>query len=353
MKSILAIGNAVGYELGTRAIVLQSDSLQTSGLNLGLTMEKITGGIGNPLQGYLPHTTEFGLTLEDSLFDLSYMALNCGGDISASADVMTVVSFTTTVENTITAPTTPVAFDGDSTVYGWWKLAGAKDWNTTPITFTGSDATVSGLEVGTDICLKYTHTDSTAREFTIGGSFLPKIITLEVEWSLYATSDSADGGQAYIGKLQYIIPKFQFAGAQTYSVSSSGATTSPISGTALVNPATTCSGTGYYAKVKEVIFDKETFDNVESIMIEGSAGGFELEAEETETLKIYATYSDGTIPSLLDNSLFTFTSGTTATATVTENGGVITGVAVGTTVITVVATDDVTLETNCSVEVTA
>ena len=346
MSSILAIGNATAYDIGNGNIVAMSDSLQTSGLDLALTMDEVRGGRGNSLRGFLPHSTGFGLTMEDSLFKFEYIALNCGGDITASADVMTIVNVTTTVINQITAPSTPVAMAGETVVYGWYKLPSADSWTT--ITFTGADATVTGLAIGTEVCLKYMHNNASARQFTIGGAFLPKIVRLEVTWSLYATSDSATGGQSLIGELQFEIPKFQFAGAQSYSVSSSGTTTSPLSGSALITSAGSCTGSGYYALVKEVIYDRGTFDNVKAIMIEGSVDGFDLAVAGTETLNVYAVYNDGTSPSKLDNSLFTFTSSSGSVATVGSHTGVVVGAGAGSCVITCVATDKTSLETNCS-----
>ena len=348
MGGILAIGTGTGYDPITGAIVLTTDTIQTSGLELGLTMEEIRGGLGNSLQGYLPHTTSFALNLEDSIFKFEYMALNCGGDITASADVMTTVTLTTTVIKKKTAPSTPVAMAGETNIYGWYKLPSASTWNV--ITFVGSDATVSGLAIGTEVCLKYMHNNASARQFTIGGNFLPKIIRLEVVWSLYATG-SSNSGQSLIGELQFEIPRFQFAGAQSYSVSSSGATTSPISGNALIVSNNSCVGGGYYALVKEVMYIRATFDNVKSIMIEGSLDGFDLIVGKSETLNVYALYTDGTSPSKLDNSLFTFTS-SGAFATVGAHTGIVTGASAGTVTITCVATDKTSLETNCSFTVT-
>lgn len=346
-SSILAIGNAVIYDIKTLDVIATSESLTTSGINLGITMDEVRGGSGNALQGYLPHTTMFGLTLEDSVFKMEYMALNCGGEITSSADVMTVTTITTTELNKITAPTVPVAMAGLTKVYGWYKLPTDENWTT--VEFVGQDATVVGLAIGTEICLKYMHTDASSRGFTIGGRFLPKIVRVEMSWSLFATSDSADGGQTLIGELQYEIPKFQLIGTQAYSVTASGTTTTPLNGSALINKSAGCGVVGgYYALVKEVIYDRGTFDNVVGLLIEGSAGGFEIEAGDSEQLKVYAKYNDSTAITKLDNSLFTFTSSATGVATVGANTGIVTGVADGDATITVVATAKPTLETNCT-----
>lgn len=65
---------------------------------------------------------------------------------------------------------------------------------------------------------------------------------------------------------------------------------------------------------------------------------------------VYGIYNDGTVPTVLDNSLLTFTSGTEATATV-STAGVVTGVASGESVIEVVVTDKTTITANAVVTV--
>ena len=348
MASILAIGTATGYDLSTGAVVLTTDSLQTSGLDLGLTMEEVRGGKGNALQGYLPHTTSFKLKMDDSLFKFEYMALNCGGSITAGADVMTVANVTTSVANQITAPTTPVIMSGDTVARGWYRLQSDTTNTWTPITFTGSVATTT-IASGTAICLKYMNTNSSARQFTVAGNFLPSVIRLEVIWSLYATSDTTSS-QSLIGELQFEIPRFQFDGAQSYSVSASGTTTSPISGTALINKNPSCTNGSYYAKVKEVIYNKGVFDNVTKLLIAESDGDQTIAIAGTDTITVYGVFNDGTDTSTIANSNFTFTSSVPAKATVSSSG-VVTGVATGTTIISVVAVGNPSLTANTQITV--
>lgn len=72
---------------------------------------------------------------------------------------------------------------------------------------------------------------------------------------------------------------------------------------------------------------------------------------ETQTIKVYAIYSDGTIPSVVDNTLLTFTSGSDSIATVT-NKGLVTAASVGTTNIEIVATGKTSLSAYAVVTVT-
>jgi len=346
-KNILAIGTLTGFDKTTNDIIVKSDSLTTAGLDLALTMEEIRGGISNPIQGYLPHTSGFGVTLEDCLFDMNYMALNCGGDITSSAGVMTTETVTTTVLNTITVTNTPVALSGNTAVVGWWKLASSTDDAWTTATFTGKNLTAT-LAIGSEVCVKYVYTNASARQFTVSSAFVPKVIRAVITYTLYATSQSGTGSNAKIGELQIEIPNFQFVGAQSYSVSSSGASSSPIGGNALVTYTGSCSGAGYYALVKEVITNKDPFANCVAIGV--ADGKIDLSTTYTsEKIRVYGFYNDGTAPSLLDNALLTFTSGTPATATVGANTGLVTRVASGSSTISIVVTGKTALATTAQV----
>ena len=346
-KSILAIGSAIGKDKSTGDIIFTSNSLTTAGFDIGLTMDAIRGGLQNSIQGFLPHTTSFQVNMEDSLFDMNYVALNCGGAITTTTNVMTTETITTTVANTITVTQTPVAMTGATAVVGWYKLASSTDDAWTTLTFTGKNATTT-LASGSTVCVKYFYSNASAREFTIASAFVPKIISLYVTYTLYATS-SANSTNAIIGELQVEVPSFQFNGAQSFSISSSGATTSPMGGQALVNYTGTCSDGGFYAKVREVITNKDPFANAIAIGVKD--GDIDLAVAGTETIQVYAFYNDGTAPSKIANSALTFTSGTTATCTVGANTGLCTGIASGSSVISIIVSTKTSLSTTAVVTV--
>ena len=153
-KSIIAgVGTVRLIDTVTNQIVAITKTLVDSGFNMGVSVEDITGGSGNFLVGRYYHTSTFGLSLTDCQFDMNYLALNAGSPIIAGADVMKTETFTVTVANTITVTSTPVAFPSTTSVIGWYKVAGASDDTWTKITFTGSNATVSGLIVGTTVAI--------------------------------------------------------------------------------------------------------------------------------------------------------------------------------------------------------
>ena len=348
-KNIIAIGSFIGFDKASNDIIATSNSLTTAGLDLAVTMEEIRGGNSNPIQGYLPHSSSFSVNAEDCLFDMNYVALNCGGDITSTADVMTNETITTSVANKITVTNTPVAMAGNTAVVGWYKLASSTEDAWTTITFSGKDATVSSLPTGSVVCVKYFYSNTSARKFTVSSAFIPKVIRAVITYTLYATSQSGAGtSNAKIGELIVEIPNFQFNGTQSLSISSSGATTSPISGNALVTYTGSCNDVGYYALIKEVITNKDPFANV--TMIGVADGDIDLSSTyTTETIKVYGFYNDGTAPSLLDNSLLTFTSGTAGTATVGSHTGIVQRVAAGSSVISIEVTSKPSLSTTANV----
>ena len=67
---------------------------------------------------------------------------------------------------------------------------------------------------------------------------------------------------------------------------------------------------------------------------------------------MYAIYSDGTVPTVVDNSLLTFVSGSDSVATVDTNG-IVTAQAVGSTNISIVATTKTALSAYAVVTVTS
>ena len=76
------------FDPSTEALISTSKTLTESAINMAVTAEEARGGQGNVLLGKYYHDTSFGLTLTDQLFDLNYLALNCGGAITAGSDVI-------------------------------------------------------------------------------------------------------------------------------------------------------------------------------------------------------------------------------------------------------------------------
>lgn len=335
---VAGVGTIQLFDPSTNALILTSKTLTEEGLNFSSTAEEARGGAGNALLGKYYHDSTFGLTLTDQLFDLQYLALNCGGSIQAASDVMTNEQITIAVANTITVAQTPVAFNG--AVVGWARKSSEPDSAYKLITFTGKTATIEGASVGDIYCVKYFYNNLSARKFIVNTAYIPATVHAIATFPLFKSGTSSEQftASSQIGEIQVDIPNFMLEGAQELSLTSGGISTASLNGSALSTFSGNggCSDGGYYAIVTELIYGKSVFDNVVSLAVADS--DIDLTVGETQAIKVYAIYSDGTVPSIVDNALLTFTSSDDTIALVDANG-VVTAQATGSANIEIVATD--------------
>ena len=280
--------------------------------------------MANALLSRYLHDSAMALTLTDALSDFSYMALNVGGTIQTGADVLTVEQVTTTEANKITVKDTPQKF-GNFGVIGWYSLPSEDNW--TKITFDQDTKTanVADLPKGTTVCVKYTKTDASAEQFTVSSAFIPAQVYAVITLPLFksGTDSKQFSNSSKVGEIQVEIPNFMFDGAVDLALTSSGATTTPLSGHALATftGLEGCdSNDGYYAKLKQVTYNKDEFADVKAIVV--ADANVELKVGEKQMLQIYAIYSGIKAPKLIDNSKLTFTSSSDTFASVKPTGEV-------------------------------
>lgn len=353
MQGLLAgVANVDLFDPSTNELIVSTKTLTDSGINMAITGEEARGGQGNILLGKYYHNSSFGLTLTDQIWNLSYIALNCGGSISASADVMKVEEVTAGVGGTITVSQTPVPFTSISGTIGWYKKAVEDDTAYRKFTFTDKTATIQGVAENDILCIKYVINSSSARKFTVNADYIPSVVHAVMTIGLFKAGTTKETlvTSSKIGNVVVDIPNFQLEGAQNIGLTSAGIASVSLSGSALATFSgnSGCSDHGYYATITEDIFGLSEFDNVEAIVVENS--DIDLSTTGTEKINVYAMYSDGTVPRMLDNSKLTFLSKTTATATV-DNKGLVTAKAVGSSIIEITVTSKNTLTASAVVTV--
>lgn len=347
MKGIIAgSANVDFFDPSNNALMASSKTLIDSGLNMAITGEEARGGQGNILLGKYFHDSSFGLTLTDQIWDLNYLAMNCGGAITAGSDIITLEQVVTTDENKITVTQTPVNFTPTSGIIGWYKLSYEGDDAYKKINFVGKDATVNGLPIGSTVCVKYVVNSSTARKFVVNADYIPSVVHAVMTISLFKAGVTAETltSSSKMGEIIVDIPNFQLEGAQDFSLTSSGIASVALSGSALATFSgnASCSDHGYYAIITENIFNQGEWDNVNALAV--ANGDIELGTGESVVLQVYKLFNNGTQPSIVDNSKLTFSpsSGITVTAE-----GKVTATQSGT--IEIIATDKSTLTTGAIV----
>lgn len=330
-RQFLAGAATVDMLVGDQLIATATTLLDSS-VTVGSTAEEVRGGPGAKLLGKYYHTSTFDINLTDVLFKLEYFAFQTGSAIQQIADVFTSEQVTLGAGGSGTITGTPAVYQSYGTI-GWAAKPGSDAYQ--KITFTEKAFTVAGAKEGDIYCVKYISTDNAARQITISSSFIPSEVTLVMTANLYRAGGRGENdvnNSSKIGIVQVLVPRFQFNGSMELSMTSTGVANSPIAGSALDNPSADCSDGGYYAIITEQLSGSSWYDNVFALAIEDS--DIELATTTgTATLSVYALPLNGAAfkPPYED---LTFTSAANGTATVTQEG-VVTGVAQGSTTVTV------------------
>lgn len=310
--------------------------------------------MANALIGNFLHDSAMTLTLTDSLFSLDMLSAQLGSTITVGTDVLTVEQVTVTTPNKVTVGSTPQKF-GNFGVIGWASKVGEDEWTKVEFDIDTKTATYNGAKVGDVLCVKYAKEDASAEEFIVNSSYIPMQVYAVLTLPLFksGTDTKSYTSSSKIGEVIIEIPNFMFDGNVDLSLTASGATTTPLSGHALATftGLEGCdSNDGYYAKLKQVIYNKDEFADVKTIVVADS--NIELKTGEKQTLQVYAIYNGGIkAPKLLDNSKLTFTSSQQSYATVGSHSGEIEAVAAGTTNIEVMVTNKTELTAVAVVEV--
>ena len=327
--------------------IFTSKTLQESGISISVTAEDIRGGLSNPLLGRYFHDSILEANITDALFNLQYLALNVGGQVVIGGSSL-VTETVTAGSGTLTVQGTPVSFGSAGTV-GWYTLAGQEDWS--PLTFSGKIATVADVTEGGTYCVRYNANDAGIQEFVVPSAIIPSEVHLVMTYPLFAggTSPEAISTSSQVGELIVDIPRFQFAGNGELSLTSSGAATSNLSGSALASYTTAnCNDMGTYGTIKQKIYGGNWYDDLTTIAVDG--GNFSIADGATKKLKVIGIFKNGT--GVLNNSKLTFTSSASSTASVADTG-VVTGEATGSANITITVTEKTSVATMVGVTVTA
>lgn len=206
---VAGVGTIQLFDPSTNALILTSKTLTEEGLSFSSTAEEARGGAGNALLGKYYHDSSFGLTLTDQLFDLQYLALNCGGSIQANADVMTNEQVTIATANVLTVSKTPVNFNGAK--LGWYKKSTEPDSAYKVITFNGKNASIEGATVGDIYCVKYFYNDVAARKFVVNTAYIPAVVHAIATFPLFKSGTTTESytSSSQVGEIQVDIPNFQ------------------------------------------------------------------------------------------------------------------------------------------------
>lgn len=315
---------------------IYAKTLTESTFDFTIASEEIRGGKGNALFGKYFHDSNVNITLTDAMFNLEYMAAALGVNVqSGGLSVMEEELVVGDVGNNITLTKTPVAFDG--TMIGWYKKPTDANW--TIGTIEGNIMSIPASQAKDVYCVKYFYQNENARSIVIKSQFVPSELHVVIINDLYSGDVNNMSDATRYGRLITDIPRLQMSGEQNLALTSSGAATVSLTGSALaVLSGDTCEEDPYYGTMTEEIFGGKWQDDVVALAIEN--GDMELAQDSTETLAVRVVFG-GSMPAIRkDNSNFTFAVENKPTATATgvqvgADGKVTAGSVVGEAVISV------------------
>ena len=295
MVFIAGVGNATLFD-GER-LVASANTLIDSGITIGLSFEDIRAGQGNKLYGRYAHTSTFDLKLTDAMFNLEYLAMNTGSDISLGGDVMVDEELTSTAKK-IKLSQTAVAISG-SKVYAYAKKSGTDNVYDK---YAVSETNEIEVPVDGTYCIRYMYTNDLASKMIINANFIPKTLTLILEANLYSGGSCDIETSTLAGKVTIKVPRFMLNGSQELSLTASGVANTAIEGTALASGCAGCSGDCVYAEIIQVMANRTVENGFTGIVVEDSvrnaSKGDKLE------LNVYACPVDAA-PIKLNNDQFT------------------------------------------------
>lgn len=295
MVFIAGVGNATLLD-GER-LVASANTLIDSGITIGLSFEDVRAGQGNKLYGRYAHTSTFDLKLTDAMFNLEYLAMNTGSDISLGGDVMVDEELTSTSKK-IKLSQTAVAISG-SKVYAYAKKSGTDNVYDK---YAVSEANEIEVPADGTYCIRYMYTNDLASKMTVKANFIPKTLTLILEANLYSGGSCDIETSTLAGKVIIKVPRFMLNGSQELSLTASGVANTAIEGTALASGCAGCSGDGVYAEIIQVMANRTAENGFTGIVVEDAVR--EASKGDKLELNVYACPVDAA-PIKLNNDQFT------------------------------------------------
>ena len=318
-KFLTSVANVYGYTQDDQLLFAGKTMLDSS-IETSLSNTDVRAGQGNQLQYIFYHTAEFKSTITEAQFNLDFIALNTGGQVTVGAKMFLEESVTLSA-GAGTVAGTPIVIDG-AIVYGWVTFP---DGGTERVVFTGKTFTTARTTSDELVCVRFYNLDSSAKEVKINANMMPKTIKLVMETMLCSSDEST----TKIGTVQIIIPKASLTGAFTLDMKPDAVSSTPLTIRALAYSETGggCSGTEpLYARIVEKLFGTHWYDDVDALAVVG--GDFVLGSTLTKQLQIKALPSVGSAFAPPLNELTFAGTGVTCSAS-----GLVTGAVGGGTVL--------------------
>ena len=332
MKYIIG-GTSIIDFLNQDQLIASCKSATDSTLASAVSAAEARGGQGNKLYGRYFHNSKLTLKLEDALINMQYIGMNLGKDLIIGGDAMKMEGVTIT-NGKGTVKGTPISFSNFG-IIGWVSEPNKNNWQ--KVTFTGQTFDSPFGENVSKVTVKYIINSTSSRQLQISSNIIPKTVHVIMHVQLFAAQDADNiADSTKIGEMQIDIPRFEFDGNETISLTSNGVAKASLNGTALSVDSLTTEDESFYGTFKEVLDSANWYDYVDDLAIADDEISLSS-TDTTTTLQVMALPLNA-VPFKPPYSDLTFSSDTVGTCSIDATGK-ITRAAAGKATITVSITE--------------
>ena len=319
-------------------IVFQSSKVTTNNFTSSVDMGEIRAGLGNPIAIQLPSNAAVNLELTTADFSMQARAMQVGTENAYNA-IVPVCASVTASGATLSLPegAAPVAFYGDAEAYAYVNFVGADDPGKAYLISDEGEIEGFAAVSGTTYNVIYYENRADAQYFAISSMIAPGVYSVYAKMAVFSTEGTnANNRGSQVGWASYVIPRMQFGGDVATNGSQTDPATTTLSGTALSYEQAVEAGACVdcnFPNLAYMIYEPLTFNGNNAIVGMAVVGGnLEVTTANTKVVPVKYIMANGTVvqPKFSD---LTFTMADTSVATVAN--GVVTGVAVGNTSMTI------------------
>lgn len=257
------------------------------------------GGEGNVLWGKYFHDSSFDMKLTDIMFNMSYVAANCGSDIIKGGDIFKDEQLTANESGEITLSANAVPFSG-SDIYAYVRKADSASDKRFKMKVEGNK--VVDLDAGAAYCVRYLYNDNFADRLVVSSQFIPKTLYAVLTVALYAGDNTNPEAGTKVGKVVIKVPRFQLSGAMEISMTATGASQTALDGSALASGEKGCDGRGIYAEIIRVMDNNRWYDDASGLIIEDNYKELTVAEAKDYAPTVYA-WCPATAPKMISNTI--------------------------------------------------
>ena len=324
-------------------IVFQSSKVATNNFTTSVDMGEIRAGLGNPIAIQLPSNSAVNLELTTADFSMQARAMQVGTEVAYNAIVPVCASVTASGETLSVAGASPVAAYGDNEVYCYVNFANATDPGKAYV--MSAEGVVQGFTAvnGTTYNVLYYENRADSQYFAISSMIAPGVYTVSAQMAVFSTEGTNGGNRgSQVGWARYYIPRMQFNGNAGTSGSQTDPATTTLSGTALSYEEAAEAGTCVdctFPNLAYMTYEPLAFNGNNAIAALAVIGGnisVLTGAGNAKVIPVKYVMADNSLvqPNYSD---LTITVADTTKASVSN--GIITGLAEGSTTMTISVTD--------------